>query len=425
MLEKIKKALKFTEKYTKTDMTYIAQGGFWLMLFKAAAAAIGFVVTLFLTTHLSKEDFGVYKYVISTISLLFIFSLPGMDNAITLAFSKNEKVSLWRVVKKRIKWSFIGFLVALGLSLYYFIRSNQTLGLVFLLVSPLLPFIESLHLYTAYYRGKKNFKLFSIYQIGGLMVQSLFVILAVLFTDNVLAVVLAFFLGQLISRSALFKMTAKKIDERYDEIQTKEVISYGKKLSLTGVLTTVSDQMDKLMVWHFLGPVMLAGYVVALAFPNAIRGLTGFVTQLSLPKLAGKDWSLTSERIIFYKKIFAYFIFLFAIFVFYTLISGSLIRHFFPEYTDFVLPSIFLGSLIFLAPIRNLLDQLFVATKQIKIMYFYRTVGLVAFVVTFFLLSYHSENKNLVISLALPTEFVIAIVVQIIMLKYLNHEKKK
>ena len=55
--------LRKTEKYTKTDMVYLASGGFWLSIKTALSILIALSLSIAFANLLPKETFGEYKYI--------------------------------------------------------------------------------------------------------------------------------------------------------------------------------------------------------------------------------------------------------------------------------------------------------------------------------------------------------------------------
>ena len=63
--EKIYKLLRKSEKWTHTDMIYLAKGGFWLTLGQIISSVSSFALAVAFANFLPKEVYGNYKYIIS------------------------------------------------------------------------------------------------------------------------------------------------------------------------------------------------------------------------------------------------------------------------------------------------------------------------------------------------------------------------
>ena len=65
--------LDWSQKYAKTDMRYVAHGGFWMSLNLVASSVLSLLLAIVFANLLPKEDYGYYKYVLS-VGSLFSFS---------------------------------------------------------------------------------------------------------------------------------------------------------------------------------------------------------------------------------------------------------------------------------------------------------------------------------------------------------------
>ena len=73
--QKLISILRWSEKYTQTDMVYLTRGGFWLILGKIVFNISGFLLIIAFANLLSKEAYGTYQYVLSVASILAIPTL--------------------------------------------------------------------------------------------------------------------------------------------------------------------------------------------------------------------------------------------------------------------------------------------------------------------------------------------------------------
>ena len=54
--------LRWTEKYTRTDMVYLVSGGFWLSIAQIGTSILGFLLTMVLANLLAPELLGEYRF---------------------------------------------------------------------------------------------------------------------------------------------------------------------------------------------------------------------------------------------------------------------------------------------------------------------------------------------------------------------------
>jgi O-antigen/teichoic acid export membrane protein len=278
--------LRWSEKYTNTDMIYLAKGGGWLSVGHIISMLSALLIAVAFANLLPKEVYGTYKFIISVSSILMVATLSGINSAIHQAVSRDMEGSVIYGARIKIKWGIFSAIGGLILALYYYINGNNTLSLSFLLLSFFLPFLESFAVYESYLQGKKLFKqtikYLSISRIitVGTMVATIFL------TDNIFLIVLAYFLPWTLIRMILYKRTLKLFppNNKVD----KTTISYGKHLSLVGFIGTISAYLDNLLIFHFLGAVPVAVYTFAFAPIEQIRAGYKNISLLSVPKLSNR-----------------------------------------------------------------------------------------------------------------------------------------
>ena len=100
--------LRWSEKYTKTDMVYLAKGGSWFALGTALSWLISFGTALAFANLIPKETFGAYQYVLSIVGIFGIMTLTGMNTAISRAAARGKDGSLFEALKEKIRWGLLG-----------------------------------------------------------------------------------------------------------------------------------------------------------------------------------------------------------------------------------------------------------------------------------------------------------------------------
>ena len=119
MKKKIYNLLRWSEKYTKTDMVYLVNGGFWLNINQGVTSFSGLVMAIALGNILSPEIYGTYKFVLSVMTLLCIFSLNGMSNAIIRAVAMGAEKTIYDSIRTKMRWSVIGLAISIITSTFY------------------------------------------------------------------------------------------------------------------------------------------------------------------------------------------------------------------------------------------------------------------------------------------------------------------
>lgn len=378
--EKVMKLLNWSQKYTKTDMTYVAKGSFWWLVGKVGLFLISFATMVAFANWLPKEGYGIYQFVIAGLAILSIFTLPGLNTAIIKSIAQKKEGTLQLAVKERIKWGTIGAFLSLGLAGWYFLQGNNLLAAAFLLGALFVPFKETFHIFAFFWNGKKRFDLQAKYQVISAGLSTLLIIPTIYLTNNVLIIIAVFLASHTFFDFLLYKKTERQaIDNERDH----QAIPFGKNLTLINTLQTAAAHIDKIIIWKFLGPVPVAIYAFALLPALRIQELMP-ITPLALPKLG--ENKIDGER---KKGVISKFLRLFVVTIpaaaALILIAPFLYRLVFPQYMESVVYFQALSALIALSPFL-LLSAALTAEMKKKALYVINTGAPLLKIILFFAL---------------------------------------
>lgn len=361
--------LRWSEKYTKTDMVYLAHGGFWLTLNQAISSISGFILSIAFANLLPKEIYGNYKYILSVAGLLSVFTLPGINTSITRAVAQGLEGSIFPALKTKIRWGLLGSLVSLILAAYYYVNSNHDFTIAFLIMAVFLPFMESFYIYDGILAGKKKFKYVSQYGIISQLFALIVTVVIIFLTQEIFLIVLAYFASWALMRYVSFRLTIRRFE--LNCLEDIEVIRYGKHLSLMGALSMISSQIDKIIIFHFLGAIQLAVYSMAIVMPQQIKMINKIASTIMLPKLSAR--SIPEIKSVMPRRVLLFFLVSILITAAYILATPLLFNTLFPAYTEAVKYSqIFSITIIFLP--RILFHQTLLAHKFQKELYTLQTI---------------------------------------------------
>lgn len=284
----IKKLLSWSEKYTKTDMTYLLKGGFWLTLGQIALAVISLGLSVALANLVSPDVLGQYKFVLAGASIIGAFGLTGMSVAAIRSIARGFEGTLLVGARDSLRWSFGIVILALGTSLYYYIQDNPSLSLSFLIVAVLSPIIASASLFAAYLNGTKRFAQLTFFNVIRQSLIAIAIVATINFTVDPLLIVLIYFVVDATICSILFLITQLIFVTN----QNKEgsTLSYSKHLSLMEVIKIIASQIDKILIFTFLGAGPLAVYTIAMAPIVQLKGLDQTVANLAFPKFSQRSF---------------------------------------------------------------------------------------------------------------------------------------
>ena len=224
--------LRWSEKYFKTDMVYLAQGGFWLTLGKVAASVASLVLAVAFADPLHPETYGVYKFVLSIIAILTLATLPGIDTAYVRAVARGKEHIMLPLLTE-MRWGLLGGAASLAFAF----------GSVFI------PVMDPLALYDQLFTGRRAFSVSTKLGLIARLATTLVIIGTLFFLPTLIAVLLAYLAGWTIVRGIFFWYSVKTYKPNQERDET--IPSYGKHLTFIKGAATVAGSAGS----HLLLPV--------------------------------------------------------------------------------------------------------------------------------------------------------------------------
>jgi O-antigen/teichoic acid export membrane protein len=332
MKERAKLILRWSEKYTKTDMTYLAKGGFWLFFGQAAATLTSFLSAYIFANYLDKTTYGTYRFAFSISAIIGIFSLTGFGISLIRSASRGYDGSLKHAYEKSLKWHFLVVIISVIGAGYYFYQENYGLAFSYIVIGFTIPFVNSASFHNAFLSGKKLFKESGIYWVMGNTVAVGAAVITAVLTKNPYAMIGAYFITNAITQYLIFKEVVQKFTQN-DDIENGS-LRYGFHLSAMGALDTLANHLDKALLFHYLGAAEVALFYFALAIPDQMKGVFKSVTRLALPKFAEKE--LQTVMVGLYGKIARYGVLVIFSTIAYIVAAPYIFKWFFPAYIDMV-----------------------------------------------------------------------------------------
>ena len=326
--QRVKNFLIWSQKYTQTDMVYLAKGGFWLTLGKIISAFSSLLLAIAFANLLDPVTYGNYKYILSLVGILGVFSLTGMGTAITQAVARSLEGSFQKGFRSKLKWGTLGSLVALGGAIYYFSRGNYTLPIPLLISAAFLPLMQASKIYEGFLAGKKLFNFQVKYSTLSQIISVGALIGTLFLTKNLFWLIAVYFVSRTLLNYSFYLITRRKFQPNKKE--DSKTLSYGKHLSLIGVISAIGGHLDKILLFTLVGSGTLAVYSFAIIVPDQVRGLLKSIKTLALPKFAGRTEKEIKRNIM--KKVWKLSLLAGVIIVAYIMIAPSLYKIFFPKY---------------------------------------------------------------------------------------------
>ena len=366
------------EKYLQLDLDYYIRNSFYLILARGTIMAGGLLISIAFARLVSQETYGQWNYLLSIIGICAVFSMPGMNTAITQSVATGQERVLITATKSRFKWSLLGSLVIVGLGIYYVLTGEIELGKGFIAASLFFPFFQNFESYAAFISGKKQFDTLAKYRIFTQVIVVLATVLVIYFTRNLMVIIIAYLLSFSVLRGYFFKKTSGRITKQeYDP----EAISFGKHMTVTQAPGIIRQHYDKLIIALFLSFPELAVYSIALSFSHLLNPLRSIIASLILPKLSQMDARTAYAEV---RKRWYFIV------IGFGAIGGTLIAlcpYLIPflyskEYTGSVFyAQLLLVSLIIAAPTPVINKALFPSQRRIKDLYKLNIAGFVVSIV--------------------------------------------
>jgi len=222
------------------------------------------------------------------------------------------------------------------------------LASLFALTAVWIPFYETLSDYQYLLQGKKDFRTQTILRILQRLLLTSLVIGTILLTKNIVAITTIFFAASTLSQYLALRFTLNKY-RVVDDSNTpyESIISYGKRLSVQNIFFIGVSQLDKILMFKFLGPTQLATYFFAIAIPQELSGLLGNVNAVAFPKLVDKETTEFKHALL--KKIGLFSLLLAIPIGLYIIAAPYLFAWFFPVYSEAIFISqLFVGTILFI-----------------------------------------------------------------------------
>lgn len=329
------RSLRGLERYTRTDMVYMAENGFWLGIKTILAALLALGVSVAFANLLPVHVYGEYKYVLSILSILSLTTLPGLGTSVVRSIAKGFDGTPDAVLTTKIRWGFLGSLGSAAVALYYFYAGNTGLSGAFLIAAVFLPFVDTLSMFATILSGKKLFRVSILYEIGVQLVAASAIVLTLWYTDVLVMVLLAYFGSYTVARYIALYIARRRYLKNTNV--DHGALPYGLHLSAMEVLATIAESVNSLLLWFFIGPTQLATYAFAKAIPTQILGGLKKIALIALPKFASRDLPDIKETLV--RRLLWLWLILFLVFVGYVLSAPFLFSVLLPKYTDAIVYS--------------------------------------------------------------------------------------
>jgi O-antigen/teichoic acid export membrane protein len=344
-------------------MVYLARGSFWVSFGQSLNSLLSLLLIIAIANLLPKETYGVYRYILSIAGVLNIFTLTGMNGAVSRATAKGADGVFIPATRYQLKWNLSMFFASYCIGTYYMLQGENTFAAAFFVLGISMPITLSMNTYGAYLQGKKNFKTANILSVLSTLIYTAGILVAIILSDEYIWLVVAYAVTTVCSSIVFYIYTLLKYNPSISKSEdVAETLAYGRKLTYIKLLGPITSQIDKIILGHFWGPVHLAVYSLSTAIPSRIIPALKDIIDIGFPKFATK--TITELNSVFYRRILQGITVGFLITICYVFISPYIFKYLLPQYIEGLLYSQILAISFIFAPPTRYIGLLFEAKKM-------------------------------------------------------------
>jgi O-antigen/teichoic acid export membrane protein len=288
--------LRRSERYTQIDMLYAARSGFWVNANFLTVSFFALLLSIGFANFLTKETYGTYQYLFSIYAICTALTLTGMNSSITQAVARGYAKTLPAALRPQLLWNAVPAALTLLGAGYYAYVGNTTIAIGLTLMAAALPLYNAFNSYTAYLVGTQDFRRTFFYACSVNIPYYLCMFAGIYFLHDALWLVAINLTVNTAITIANYYRIVRTIPS--DSTTDSEAISYGKKVTFANSFAAVANQIDNLLVFHFLGAGELAAYALIRLLPERLGGAFKAVLTPAFPRIANQTPEVVRSTIL-------------------------------------------------------------------------------------------------------------------------------
>lgn len=240
-------------KESTSNMLYVTLG-------RSVSFLASLAVVMVMAAHVPRDVVGSYNFLMATLSIISLFTLPGMNTALVRAVAQGHEGSVWPMLRIRLRWGTLGAFATALIGGGFLLTGNYPLGWAFIISAPFVPFTDTFSTFAMnYWQGKKRFGFSALVTAAYFVALAFTSIPILLFSDNLVIIVAGIACAHVIVGALVFET----IRRRTTGSESPDSLSLGFHLTAMQVLRTVSENLDRIFVWWLLGPIATAIHTFA------------------------------------------------------------------------------------------------------------------------------------------------------------------
>lgn len=367
--QSIYRILRWSEKYTRTDMLYLVKSNYWLNLNFISTSILSFTLSVFFANYLSKETFGLYQFVLSSFSIIATFTLTGMNTVITKHTALGLEGTMQKSIRSQFLYGLIPSLISFFVSAWYFMNNNIELSVSFLLMSISIPIITTFNSFNSFLIGKKMFKKHFTYNFIFNITYYGLMIFIVYKNPNLVWLVFGNYLVTSILNYIFYKKTKKHVE---NDNFSKDFNNSAIHQSISNILPSILTTIDYILIYKILGPSTLAIYSIISAIPTRLFGFIRNITASATPKISTQSEENVRNNIS--QKVLKFILLGTIVGTFYLIVAEPIFNVFFPTYKEYIKLSYLYIIPAILSVTSSFTSTYFILTQSKKNIYVYNTI---------------------------------------------------
>ncbi len=265
------------------DVRYFMKSGFWIYLGYGCSVLFRVVLLVIFARFADKDFYGQYQFISTVLWVLVVFSMPGMDTAVVQSVARGFESSLIYGARAKLRWSLLGSVALVCVSLYFKYISPRPFWNVFMALVVFFPLWVAGSSITAYYRGKEQFDKAAFYEIVTGVLSTIAAIVAFLLTKSLLVIFVASTIVGILAFEIVYSRLSRKV--KIVPVDS-HVVSYGRHVTFMTAINFVAPYADRFAITYISGFEGLAVYSIANSIPSTLSFCGKLLSTLLLPKLS-------------------------------------------------------------------------------------------------------------------------------------------
>lgn len=402
-------------------MIYVTKGGFWTSLSFGAGIIASLATMIAFGNLVSKETYGTYNYLLSLSGTLSFLTLSGTGTSVIRAVARGFNNVAPYALRLQLKYNTLAIAGVAAAALYYSINGNQVFAVSLLILAISTPIAAAYHTYESILIGQKKFDHLTAITITSSLLAATLTVITLFFTQNVIVIVSVYSLMSLAPNIIAYNIVTRNLPKTTPDPQAiSELKNTAFHLTGAGLISSLAQYIDKIILFQFAGPATLAIYGFAVAGPDRFKGLAKNWVSIALPRIAER--SLREIREMFYLRIIFSLIIGIFLAIVYIGIAPFLFKYLLPQYLDAIIYSQVYALGLIVIPANVFIGYIFYGQNMLRAVYINSTMSQITRITLFAILAWQWQIWGLIFAylISLIASLVYSIVIWEIEFRRLN-----